>query len=294
MTYLKSNLKFCLLGRGKIKRKLIVVADDLGVSKAVNRGIISSFVDGIVSSASLLVGMPYTDDGINRAKDVDLPLGLHLRLTEGPPLTKGPSDVGLCDAAGEFLPPIRLVSRLIKGGSRLSAVIHAEIRAQINEFLKITSKPDHINTHHHIHIHPMVLKILLNVVKDLNFPALRWPIEPIFSSGGIKRNSEVIALNTLALFGKKPLLDSGVLTSDHFRGLRLMDGKLNSKILCKTLMKIPEGITELMVHPAYGDNESINGEKETKALCHSSVQSVIRENNISLMSFRDAFVTQCL
>lgn len=270
---------------------MIVVADDLGASKAVNRGIISSFADGIVSSASLLVGMPYTDDGVKRAKDIDLPLGLHLRLTEGPPLTKGPSDVGLCDA-GEFLPPTRLIRRLMKGGSRLAHVIQAEIRAQMNKFLTITSKPDHINTHHHIHIHPLVLKLLLNEAKDLDFPALRWPMEPFFGFGGIKRNSEVMALNILAHFGKKPLRDSGIMTSDHFRGLRLMDGKLNSKILCETIMKIPEGVTELMVHPAYGNNAAPAGEIEAKALCHYSAKDVIIDNNISLTSFRDAYNIQ--
>ena len=85
-----------------MRRKLVVVADDLGASMAVNSGVVSSYIDGVVTSASLLVGMPYTADGINRAKDVGLPLGLHLRLTEGPPLTKGPSHYGLCDG-GQFL-----------------------------------------------------------------------------------------------------------------------------------------------------------------------------------------------
>jgi len=270
-----------------IRRKLIVVADDLGASKAVNSGIVSSFVDGIVTSASLLVGMPFTDDGIKKAKDVDLPVGLHLRLTEGPPLTKGPSHVGLCDG-DEFLPPIRLLTRLMKGGSQLADVIQAEFRAQMDEFLMITPKPDHINTHHHIHIHPLVLQPLICAVKDLDFPALRWPVEPFLGFGKTKRNGEVMALNILSLLGKKTLRDSGIMTSDHFRGLRLMDGKLNNKILCKTIMKIPKGVTELMVHPAHDNNDTTVGEIEAKALCHSSVQNVINDNNISLSSFRDA------
>ncbi len=270
-----------------MRRKLVVVADDLGASMAVNSGVVSSYIDGVVTSASLLVGMPYTADGINRAKDVGLPLGLHLRLTEGPPLTKGPSQYGLCDG-GQFLSPIRLLTRLIKGGSQLADVIQAEIRAQMDEFLMITSKPDHINTHHHIHLHPLVLRPLICAARDLDFPALRWPVEPLLGFGKPKRNGEVMALKILALLGKNPLRDSDFMTSDHFRGLRLMDGKLNSKILCQTIMNIPEGVTELMVHPAHGNNATIAGEIEAKALCHSSVQDVINDNNISLSSFRDA------
>ena len=271
-----------------IRRKLIVVADDLGASEGVNTGIISSFLDGIVTSASLLVGMPFTDDGVKRAKDVDLPLGLHLRLTEGQPLTRGPLEVGLCDG-GEFLPPTKLLFRLMKGGSRLEHVIQVEIRAQMNEFLMITSRPDHINTHHHIHLHPLVLKQILYAAKDLGFHALRWPIEPFFGLGKTIRNAEVIALNILAHFGKKTLRESGIITPDHFFGLRLMDGKLTSKALCDTIMKLPQGVTELMVHPAYGNNASPNGVIETRALCHYSIQDIISDNKIFLTTFRGAF-----
>ncbi len=271
-----------------IKRKLIVVADDLGASKDVNLGIVSSFLDGIVTSASLLIGMPFTDDGVKRAKDVDLPLGLHLRLTEGRPLTKGPIKVGLCDG-GEFLPPTQLLFRLMKGGSRLRHVIQAEIRAQMNEFLMISSEPDHINTHHHIHLHPLVLKPMLYAAKEMGFTTLRWPREPFFGTGGIIRNAEVMALNILALLGKKTLRESGIVTPDHFLGLRLMDGKLTSKLLYETIMKLPQGVTELMVHPAYGNNDLTTGVIETNALCHHSIRDIIDENKIFLTSFRGAF-----
>ena len=71
-----------------------------------------------------------------------------------------------------------------------------------------------------------------------------------------------------------------------------MDGKLNSKVLSETIMKLPEGVTELMVHPAYGNNAPLTGVIETKALCHSSIKDVINDNEIFLTSFRGAFNIQ--
>ena len=266
------------------RKKLVVVADDFGESKDVNSRIISSFLDGIVTTASIFVGMPFTDDGVKRAKDVGLSLGLHLRLTEGPPLTKGPIDFGLCNG-GEFLPPLQLLKRLMIGGSDFVNVIRDEIRAQMDAFLKYIEKPEHINTHHHIHIHPLILKPLLAVANDYNFPVLRWPTEPVLGKGKLKREIEIITFNILAFYGEKTLNKSGMKSPDHFRGLRLMDGEINSTTLCDTIKNVQDGITELMVHPG----NSYNGEKEIKAICNSNVRNVLSENNISLVTFGDAF-----
>ena len=270
------------------KKKLIVVADDLGASESVNDGIIASFSEGIVTASSLLVGMPNTDDGVKKAKQVNLPMGLHLRLTEGIPLTKGPIEVGLCDR-GEFLPPKKFFFRLLKGGRQLVKAIQGEIHAQMNEFLMITSKPDHLNTHHHTHLSPIVLDQILYAAKDLGFPALRWPVESYFEFGSAVRNAEVMAFNLLAYLGQNKINNSGIITTDHFMGIRLMDGRLTISALYDKIVRLPLGVTELMVHPRLCSDATADGVIEAKTLCNHKLKDILNKNKIHLTSFRKAY-----
>ena len=81
-------------------RELIVVADDLGLSAGTNRAILRAHREGIVTAASLLVGMPTSEGAACGAREQGLALGLHLRLSTGQPLCDGPREVGLADDDG--------------------------------------------------------------------------------------------------------------------------------------------------------------------------------------------------
>ncbi|HCP45848.1 MAG TPA: hypothetical protein DIU15_07390 [Deltaproteobacteria bacterium] len=272
---------------GPVSRRLVVVADDLGASPAINRGVLEAHRNGIVTAASLLVGMQHTQVAVEQARDLGLPLGLHLRLTLGAPLTHGPARVGLCDD-GEFLPPLRFLGRLASGGSDLQEALATELRAQMDAFLTLVPQPDHINAHHHLHVHPAVLAPLIQVARDFDFPALRWPVEPMGSRGSATRTGEAIALRLLATRGRYMLGESALKTSDHFRGLRLMDGRLTTERLCHVLETLTEGTTELMVHPALGDGASKAGIREADTLRHPDVAAAIQAKGVELMSFREA------
>ena len=270
-----------------MSRRLVVVADDLGASLAANHGILKAHKDGIVTAASLLVGLPHSNTGVAAARDLGMPLGLHLRLSLGPPLTDSPARVGLCDN-GQFLPPVRLLGRLVGGGSELAEALRTELRAQMEAFLALVPQPDHINTHHHLHLHPTVLAPLVEAARGLDFPAIRWPVEPLRPAGSPTRNAEAIALRLLAMRARGVLKSSAFQSSDHFRGLHLMDGRLTTERLCYTVASLPHGITELMVHPALGDGAHPVGEQEEAVLRHSDVWAAIEESGVELMSFRDA------
>lgn len=272
-------------------RELVVVADDLGASPGSNRGIFRAHREGIVSAASLLVGMPTSRGAACGAAEQGLPLGLHFRLSAGQPLSAGPREVGLADEKG-FLALPRVVLRLAAGGAALEEALRAELRAQMSAFLELVPRPDHINSHHHLHLHPALLGPFLDEAREMGFLFVRWPVE---EAGGIRnpvRWAEVQAFRLLARKGRDQLAGSGLRTSDHFRGLALMDG-LSAESLLEVLKELPAGRTELMCHPAEPDDElrafssgvDRRGQ-ELRALCAPELRELMQREGIVLRSFR--------
>jgi len=274
-----------------VVRELIVVADDLAASPGTNRGILRAHRDGVVTAASLLVGMPTSEGAVCGAREQGLPLGLHLRLSAGQPLSDAPRQVGLADTDG-FLALPRVILRLVEGGESLEAALRIELRAQMTAFVELVPEPDHINSHHHLHLHPAVLGPFLDEARALGFPAVRWPVEPSSGGGNPVRWAEVQAFRLLASRGRARLDASGLRTSDHFRGLRLMGGALSAASLCEALEQLPGGCTELMCHPAEVDDELrrfTSGvdrrEQELAALLAPEVRDTVESQGIRLRSF---------
>ena len=88
----------------RLPRQLVVNADDFGISRGVNRGIVEAHRQGIVTSASLMPNLPSAEDALTRATTCPgLGLGLHLTLTAGAPLQSPHTVPTLVDADGQFL-----------------------------------------------------------------------------------------------------------------------------------------------------------------------------------------------
>jgi predicted glycoside hydrolase/deacetylase ChbG (UPF0249 family) len=275
-------------------RELIVVADDLGLDPGTNRAILRAHREGIVTAASLLVGMPTSKGAACGAREQGLALGLHLRLTTGQPLSDGPREVGLADDDG-FLSVPRVVLRLVAGGAALEAALRSELRAQMQAFLELVPRPDHINSHHHLHLHPAVLGPFLDAARELGFPAVRWPEELASGAASPVRWAEIQAFRVLARRGRARLDDSGLKTSDHFRGLSLMDGALSADGLCAMVKQLPAGCTELMCHPGESGEGREGGAgpgsagSDLDALISQQVRDVVESEGVVLR----AFATEC-
>ena len=68
--------------------KLIINADDFGFSKSINNGIIDAYKEGLISSTTIMINMPYTCDAISKWKENSLlGIGLHINLTQGSPIS---------------------------------------------------------------------------------------------------------------------------------------------------------------------------------------------------------------
>lgn len=206
--------------------KLIVNADDFGLSYGVNHGIIDSYLYGIVNSTTMMMNMDGTEHAIQLAKKYpELRVGIHLVLTCGKPLEDNvPS---LVDDLGYF----KVYSTLNPNDISLEE-LEREWTAQIERFIHSGLKPSHIDSHHHVH----TLEELVPVVKSISN---KFGL-PVRKNGNVAIDG-VDSFSDIALFD---FYNDGV-TPDYF-------AKLNDRVNA--------GLTvEVMCHPAYLDNTLLTG-----------------------------------
>lgn len=128
-----------------MKKKLIVNADDFGLSPGVNYGIIESFSHGILTSTTLMINQPFTKHAIELSKLYPkLSIGIHITLDKGHSL-HGISS--LTNSENE----LQNSEYLQKHGKEID--FYNEIESQLKKFiLLVGKKPTHIDSHHHIHL----------------------------------------------------------------------------------------------------------------------------------------------
>ena len=279
-------------------RQMIVNADDFGVSPGVSRGIIQAHLEGIVTSASVMVTMPWAAEAIVVAQSEarKLGLGLHLNLTAGFPISP-PEDVpDLVDSDGRFRRKADIVLALPMVDM---AQVERELRAQIARFISLVGHPpDHLDSHHHItYLNPAIFSLMLRLAKEFAVP-IRCPfltdlenvIPWMLSQNGA---ADRRAVESLILKLRSELTDSGVRAPDHaivnFFGDHIALGDL-----LLILTSIPEGVSEMMCHPGWTDDElrvssgyTDARKMELRALTHPSAREVIESEGIELITFAD-------
>lgn len=148
-------------------KKIIVNADDFGLSTSVNQAILDVYQRGNLTSTTLMVNMPGTQEAVQIAKaHSGLSVGLHFCLTEGRALTKVSS---LTDEQGMFFSRQKLIARCAAGKVHL-ADIRREFQAQVDFFPKNGLTLAHIDSHQHCHMMPVVFFAILGQINTLGAP----------------------------------------------------------------------------------------------------------------------------
>lgn len=276
--------------------RLIINADDLGINSQRSHGIFMAAEQGVVTSASLIVNMPDSDAASKRAQERDLPTGLHLNLTTGAPISK-PNDVkSLLTTDGYFLGRETL-QRKLREEEVDPGDIEREARAQIEWFLEHRGVLTHVDSHHHIHIHPFVLQSMTSVLDRYGVSFVRIPSEPSVPFGFMidKKQSEYIEeLSHQAEAARKQLAAIGIRSSDNFRGLTLA-GNASMRNMRHVLNRVPEGITEWMVHPGSpnpsGEPFDRDPQRQTELniLMSDDTREEIASKEFELCSYADVY-----
>ncbi len=137
--------------------RLIVNADDFGMSRGITDGIILAHRYGFVTSASLMVNMPAAKYAVSQLASVTrLGVGVHLNITAGRPVLPAEEVPTLVDANGRFHGAAAM-SRKLWQWRAIGSEIEAEFRAQIQWMKERGVTPTHADSHQHMHIYPAAI-----------------------------------------------------------------------------------------------------------------------------------------
>jgi len=271
-------------------KRLIINADDLGADTARNEGIFEAIRAGVVTSASLLPNGPALEHALGRIREGGferVSFGVHLNLSEGRPLTPGRSLLSGPDGPFAGKAAIR---RLLMNPEdpALRDAVARETALQVDRLLDALPGITHLDGHQHTHIFPAALRPVTETALSRGIRRMRIPHEEGFMEDGASP-----PVNTLAGKARESLSGTGLVSSDHFRGLSLMR-RLNLHNLLDLVPAIPEGVTELMVHPGRAPGEtgfspfsSKDRERELEALIDPRFRLALRDAGVGLISWRE-------
>jgi hopanoid biosynthesis associated protein HpnK len=267
-------------------KKLIITGDDFGLSLPVNEAIEEAHRHGILTTASLMVGAEATADAVKRARRLSsLRVGLHLVVVDGTPVLAHEVVPDLVVGKGEFS------SHLIQTGinfffrSTVRQQLEKEIRAQFQAFQETGLLLDHVNCHHHMHLHPTVLGLILKVGKEYEMKAMRLPYEPSLPSwrasrkGLLRKMIMWLCLYPWITLLKARLREADLRSNDFVFGLN-DSGHMHLDLMLRFLMFLPPGVAEIYFHPG-------NNVNELGALIDPAVREALLASQIETISFSD-------
>jgi chitin disaccharide deacetylase len=240
--------------------RLILNADDFGLTPGINRAIAELHAAGALTSATLMANGPAFDDAVAVAHThPSLGVGCHIVLTDGIPVAPLERIPGLLGPDRKTLRPSLLdfIQALLLGKIK-AAEIELEALFQIHKLQRAGIKITHLDTHKHTHVFPIVARRLLALAESNRIPAIRNPFEPAFSvalnQGSLWRRLGIRAIGNLRpRFASLLQVRNAVGTTDGTVAISAT-GELSASSLAEILSALPPtGTYELCCHPGYND-----------------------------------------
>ena len=278
-------------------KRMIINADDFGLSRAVNDGILDAARNGILTSATIMANGPAFDDAIARAKTLpELGIGVHLNILRGHPVAA--PDPLLLDAERRFHGGFLGMRTRLRTPHFLQAA-RTEYRAQIARVLAAGIRPTHLDSEKHHAAWPALARVVDDLAAEFGIPAVRVPAEPVVYTArhlpwnGMRRLFEAGLLSVIAR--RLPRMPAH---PDHFFGQTHI-GAMTEAVWLALAAHCPNGVTEVMVHPGRADAEEeartvrsmgaswINATRsaELAALLSPAVRTAIDAAGIERISF---------
>lgn len=226
--------------------RLVVTADDLGLSKAVTRGVLESHRRGVVRSTSLLVTFPSSEEGAAQAlAERDLEVGIHLDLVGGTPISDPAAISSLCDGEGRFHKLPEFSRRLFTGRIRGSEVA-AELRAQVARARSWGVPSLAWDSHRHVHLMPPVARVVGSLATELGARWVRRGRAPQMTLA-----TKMLALHASSVISELALRRTPGNT--WFLDLTAARPRLDAAAVA--LLAMRSGVGELAAHPGYVDDD---------------------------------------
>lgn len=240
-------------------RRLIVNADDFGLTEGVNRSIIQLAAHGALTSTTLMATGAAFEDAVRSARtQPELGIGCHVVLVDGCPAAPADQITSLLSATAAFRPTLgNFVRDLLLGHIRESE-IETEARAQIRRLQSHGIALTHVDTHKHTHMFPAVLRPLLRAAQQCGIRAIRNPFEPEWAvratlgAPALRRLEVRLLRGSLQAAFHKLVSQAGLATTDGAIGV-LATGTLDAPTIQRLTAAALPGTWELVCHPGYND-----------------------------------------
>ena len=233
-------------------------------------------------------------DAIRRAQAMPcLRVGLHLVVIEGPAVLPPADIAALVDGDGHF-PSDQLGLGFRYAFSRtMRRQLAKEIEAQYRAFAASGLPLDHANAHKHMHLHPVVGRLLIGAGLDHNLRALRIPAEPaaVIARLGVRQGPGARALLGWTRMLRRQARRAGLLTNDHAFGIAWSGGMTEARLL-RLIPALPPGLSEIYFHPAARRDPLLDRlmpaydhEGEMAALLSPAVAAALRDQKVDATTY---------
>jgi len=288
-------------------RKLIVNADDFGLTAGVNRGIVRAFQSGIVTSCTIIASGDAFGHAVDSAREnPGLAVGCHLTLVGGRAVADTRHIGSLVDRSGSLPSTLQQVLLKLVSGNLGREQIEIEFRAQIQAIVEAGIKPTHLDTHKHLHAYPRVFEALTKVAHEFSIWRVRSPFEPphLEAPRGAKarrrpvefrrRQAGALAMRMMLPAFRRRIRAEELRAPDFCYGVSLT-GMLDGSAVGAIIERLEPGVTELICHPGIYDEQlertatrlKREREMELRALTDPGILRAIRDNQVELISYRD-------
>ena len=278
------------------ERRLIINADDFGMSEEVNEAVIRAYRDGVLTTTSLMVTGQAFDQAVRLAKEnPGLGVGIHLVTVVGRSVLAASDIPSLVDQDRNFSNNPTAAGLKYFFSPQARAELRRELAAQFAKFHSTGLPLSHIDGHLHLHVHPVIFNAALELGEKYGCRRMRVPQEELRLAIGFDPANAAQKRVHAALFGglarwmKHKLNARGFTYAQRVYG-NLQSGRMNERYFLYALDHLTTGTNEIYFHPALYRHDKLTDDQrqhaiELEALTSATVKRRISELGIKLINY---------
>lgn len=285
--------------------RLIINGDDFGKSREVNEAVVRAFLAGTLTSCSLMVTGEAFDHAVESARNhPGLAVGIHLVTVNGRSVLPHREIPHLVDQRG-FFPRSPVLAGLRYYFCRTArSELHRELSAQMGKFFETGLQPSHIDSHLHLHIHPVVFEIACSLGERFGVRRMRVPHDDFRLLWGFSRTQALGKVPYALVFELFARRMKRVLTQRRFAFPcrvygNFLSGGMSLDYVLFILDRLDGAPKEIYFHPCYGppateaSPETLQGLREFAVLTHPAVIARLKRPHILPSNYRQLKAEGC-
>ena len=276
-----------------VVRRLIVNADDFGISEEVNEAVVRSFREGVLTSTSLIVTGDAFEQAVKLAKEnPGLAVGIHLVTVLGKSVLSPSQIPTVVDKEGNFSDNPVTAGLKYYFSSQARSELRKELAAQFEKFHSTGLPLSHIDGHLHLHVHPVIFNAALELGAMYGARHMRVPVEErrlalAFDRANLlQKTIYTLLFGGLARYMTNKLNAGGFSSPERVYG-NLQSGRMSEEYFLYALEHLSAEINEIYFHPAvYPEDQVLNGEQRQCLIEFEALTSVRVKDRIGKLGIR--------